>query len=548
MFRKIIILSTFLSLLACSANDTDEAKKSITEGELNHHTKILSSDEFEGRAPYSTGEEKTINYLKDEFTSLGLKPGNGDSFFQEIELVEIISEVPSEMKISGKSGGLTLAHADEFVSQTRHVAVTVEVKNAEIVFAGYGIVAPEYNWDDYKNLDVKDKFVIVMVNDPGYHTQIDSLFTGNAMTYYGRWRYKYEEAARQGAAGIFVVHEDGAAGYPWNVVRNGWTGPEFHLKTENKNMDRAEIEGWFNLVKTREIFKLAGYNFDDELKKAQSGSYKGIELGLTSSLKIENQLIESKSNNVFAILEGSTRPDEYIFYMGHWDHLGIDSTLEGDKVFNGARDNAVGIAAILEIAEAFTKLKTKPERSIVFFATAVEEHGLLGSEYYARNPIYPLHKTVAAINIDAPNVFGKTNDITLVGYGQSELDNYVKDAAKLQNKIVTADPTPEKGFYYRSDHFSFALVGVPAIYLKTGQEHVSKPADYMNSMVNLWTSDYYHLPNDEMAAEFWDLSGLVDDTRLLFDVGLKLSMNNDFPEWSKTSEFREAREKSLSGK
>ncbi len=547
MLRKLIAFSLFLAITACAVNNTDEVKNSITEAELNKHTKILSSDEFEGRAPFSAGEEKTINYLKDEFTKLGLKPGNGESFFQEIELVEIISEAPKQMFIRNKNRSLKLSHADEYVAQTRHVTESVEAKNAELVFAGYGIVAPEYNWDDYANLDVKDKFVIVMVNDPGYHTQDSSLFTGNAMTYYGRWRYKYEEAARQGAAGIFVVHEDGAAGYPWSVVRNGWTGAEFHLKTENKNMDRAEIEGWFNLEKTREIFKLAGYNFDDELKKAQSGSYEGIELGLTSSLKIESKLLESKSNNVFALLEGSKRPDEYIFYMGHWDHLGVDSTLQDDMIFNGARDNAVGIASIIEIAEAFTKLKTKPERSIIFFATAVEEHGLLGSEYYARNPIYPLNKTVAAINIDAPNVFGRTNDITLVGYGQSELDNYVKEAAKLQGRIVHADPTPQKGFYYRSDHFSFALAGVPAIYIKTGEDHVSKPDDYMKSMVDLWTEEYYHLPSDQMDADFWDLSGLVEDTKLLFDVGYKLSMNNDFPEWSPASEFRETREKSLSG-
>jgi Zn-dependent M28 family amino/carboxypeptidase len=548
MLNRLIAFSILLAVSACTVKNTEDAKNSITEDELNNHTRILSSDEFEGRAPFSAGEEKTINYLKDEFTNLGLKPGNGDSFFQEIDLVEIISEAPKQMNIKGKNKSITLMHADEYVAQTRHVAETVEVKNAEIVFAGYGIVAQEYNWDDYKNLDVKDKFVIVMVNDPGYHTQDSSLFNGNAMTYYGRWRYKYEEAARQGAAGIFVVHEDGAAGYPWSVVRKGWTGAEFHLKTENKNMDRAEIEGWFNLEKTREIFKLAGYNFDDELKKAQSGNYKGIELGLTSSLKIESELIESKSNNVFALLEGSTRPDEYIFYMGHWDHLGVDSTWQDDMVFNGARDNAVGIAAILEIAEAFTKLETKPERSIVFFATAVEENGLLGSEYYARNPIYPLNKTVAAINIDAPNVFGKTNDITLVGYGQSELDNYVKQAAKLQGRVVHADPTPEKGFYYRSDHFSFALVGVPAIYIKTGEDHVSKPDDYMRNAVDLWTREYYHLPSDEMTADFWDLKGLVDDTKLLFDVGYKLSMNDDFPEWNPSSEFYETRMKSLSAK
>lgn len=545
MFKNLALLTLLFIIYGCSTNKIDEVKNSINESDLMKHTKVLSSDEFKGRAPFSEGEEKTINYLKNEFTKLGLKAGNGDSFFQKIELMEVISKAPGQMIINRGNKKLVLTHADEYVAQTRHIAQNVSVKNAEFVFAGYGIVAPEYNWDDYKNLDVKDKFVIVMVNDPGYHTKDKSLFTGNAMTYYGRWRYKYQEAARQGAAGIFVVHEDGAAGYSWNVVRNGWTGTEFYLKTENKNRDRAEIEGWINLDKARELFNLAGYDFDTELKKAHSGNYKGLNLGLTSSLKIENKIMESESNNVLAILEGSKRPDEYIFYMGHWDHLGVDSTLSGDKVFNGARDNAVGIASILEIAEAFTKLKTRPERSIVFFATAVEEHGLLGSGHYARNPVYPLNKTVAAINIDAPNIFGKTKDLTLIGYGQSELDNYVKDAAKKQNRVVHADPTPEKGFYYRSDHFSFALAGVPAIYIKTGEEHTSQPDDYMKNIVAKWTKDNYHQPSDEIDPDYWDLSGLVEDSQLLFDVGYKLSMNKDFPNWNPGSEFRETRKKSL---
>ncbi|GJQ61591.1 MAG: hypothetical protein SCALA702_06440 [Melioribacteraceae bacterium] len=514
---KVLFLAiASLLLFSCSQNksDIDKALQSINEAELETIIKTLASDEFEGRAPYSEGERKTINYLKNKFENLGLKPVNGDSYFQEIELVELISSAPSIMTISGEKGKVELDHANEFVAQTRHITDKIIVQNAEFVFAGYGIVAPEYNWNDYEHLDVKDKFVIVMVNDPGYHSQDSTLFTGNAMTYYGRWRYKYEEAARQGAAGIFVVHETGAAGYPWTVVRNGWTGPEFYLKTENGNKDRAEIEGWFNLEKTREIFRLAGYDFDAELDKAKTPGYKGLELGLKSSLSISNQIIESTSNNVLAKLEGSERPDEYLVYMGHWDHLGIDTTLEGDQIYNGARDNAAGIASILEIAEAFTTLPEKPKRSIIFFATAVEEQGLLGSSYYVKNPLVPLNKTVAAINIDGPNVFGRTKDITLVGYGQSELDKYVKKAAREHGRYIHADPTPEKGFYYRSDHFTFALAGVPAIYLKAGIKHVSKPESYMQDQLAKWTAEYYHLTNDEYDPEWWNLAGLVEPRRI----------------------------------
>ncbi|MAT57674.1 MAG: peptidase M28 [Ignavibacteriae bacterium] len=544
---KFLILGLLIFLTAaCTTNNFDEAVNSINKEEIEKHVKLLSSDDFEGRAPDSKGEELTINYLKGEFERLGLKPANGNSYFQEINLVRIMSHASSKMIIEGRGKKIELNHADEFVAQSKHLTDEIEISDADLVFAGYGIVAPEYNWNDYADLDVKDKFVIVMVNDPGYHTKDSSLFTGNAMTYYGRWRYKYEEAARQGAAGIFVVHETGAAGYPWAVVRNGWTGEEFTLDSPDKNTNKSEIEGWFNLDKTREIFAAAGYNFDEELEKAKVRGYKGFNLGLKSSLIIKNDFSTSKSNNVLAVLEGSKHPDEYIFYMGHWDHMGIDTTLEGDQIYNGARDNAAGIASILEIAEAFSKLDKKPERSIVFFATAVEEQGLLGSAHYAANPIFPLNKTVAAINIDAPNVYGETSDITLIGYGQSELDNYVKRAAEMQNRNVHSDPTPEKGFYYRSDHFSFAKVGIPAIYLKSGNNHIHHGEDYIVNLLNDYTQNHYHEPSDEFYEDKWDLQGLVVDTQLLFKVGNELANNNDWPKWNEKSEFRAAREASLS--
>ncbi len=475
----------------------------------------------------------------------GIKPANGDSYFQEINLVRIMSHAPKLLTISGNGKSVDLKHADEFVAQSKHLVEEINITDADLVFAGYGIVAPEYDWNDYANIDVEDKFVIVMVNDPGYHTKDSTMFTGNAMTYYGRWRYKYEEAARQGAAGIFVIHETGAAGYPWAVVRNGWTGKEFTLDSPDKNLGKCEIEGWFNLDKTREIFSSAGFNLDEELEKAKVRGYKGINLGMKASLKIKNEFASSKTNNVLAVLEGSKNPDEYIFYMGHWDHMGIDTTLDGDQIYNGARDNAAGISSILEIAEAYSKLETKPERSVVFFATAVEEQGLLGSAHYAANPIFPINKTVAAINIDAPNVYGETSDITLIGYGQSELDDYVKRAAKIQDRNVHSDPTPEKGFYYRSDHFSFAKIGIPAIYLKSGNNHVHHGEDYIPNLLKEYTEKHYHEPSDEFFKDTWDLQGLVVESQLLFKVGLELANGNDWPKWNEKSEFRAARELSL---
>ena len=543
---KVFLALLFLILVSsCSTNEFDSAVNSINKNDLEKHIKILSSDEFEGRGPDSKGEELTINYLKTEFEKMGLKPVNGDSYFQEIELIRILSHAPKTLIISGSKSDIELKHADEFVSQSKHLTDEINISNTEFIFAGYGIVAPEYNWNDYKDLNVKDKFVIVMVNDPGYHTKDDNLFTGNSMTYYGRWRYKYEEAARQCAAGIFIVHETGAAGYPWAVVRNGWTGEEFTLNSEDKNMNKCKIEGWFNLEKTKEIFSTAGYNFDEELAKAKVRGYKGLDLGLKTSIIIKNEFSSSKSNNVLVVLEGTKFPDEYIFYMGHWDHMGIDTTLEGDQIYNGARDNAAGISSILEIAEAFSKSKAHPERSIVFFATAVEEQGLLGSAYYAVNPIFPINKTVAAINIDAPNVYGETSDITLIGYGQSELDDYVKRAAQKQNRNVHSDPTPEKGFYYRSDHFSFAKVGIPSIYLKSGNNHIVHGEDYIANLINDYTQNHYHKPSDEFYKDKWDLQGLVLDSQLLYKVGYELANSRDWPKWSEKSEFKAAREISM---
>ncbi|MEJ2051893.1 MAG: M28 family metallopeptidase, partial [Calditrichota bacterium] len=346
---------------------------------------------------------------------------------------------------------------------TRRMQESVSIKNSGLVFAGYGIVAPEYDWNDYENLDVRGKTVVVLVNDPGYATEDSSVFNGKAMTYYGRWTYKYEEAARQGASGVLIVHETGPAGYSWDVVRNSWSGPQFYLEAEDKNMSRCAVEGWITRDAAERLFQAAGLDLDTQKQAALKPDFKPVDLGMTASFGIHNTIKNSMSHNFLAMLPGSKRPDEYVVYTAHWDHFGKDTTLEGDQIYNGARDNATGVAGLMEIARAFKALPEPPERSILLLAVTAEERGLLGSKYYATHPIYPVDKTVAAINMDALNIWGPTKDVTVVGYGNSELDDYVETAAKEQGRAVRPDPEPEKGGYYRSDHFSFARVGIPSL-------------------------------------------------------------------------------------
>ncbi|OGU29332.1 MAG: peptidase M28 [Ignavibacteria bacterium GWA2_35_9] len=537
-----------LFLFGCSNLPDESFNKAVTSinaDDLDKHLTIIASDEFQGRQPSTIGEERTINYLKDEFEKLGLKPGNKDSYFQPVPLVDIVTDVNKELVIKGNNKTTSLKFADEFVVTSSRLAQNVEIKNAELIFAGYGIVAPEYGWNDYEGIDVKDKIVVVMVNDPGYATKDPTLFTGNAMTYYGRWTYKYEEAARQGAAGCFIIHETGAAGYPWEVVRNGWTGPQYYLVSEDKNFSNCKMDGWINNQKAKEILAQAGYDFDEIMEKISKRGFKPFSLNLRTSLIMKNKIRESVSNNVVALLPGTERANEYVIYTAHWDHFGMDTTLDDDQIYNGARDNATGTAGLLEIAEAFTKLDIKPQRSVIFLAVTAEEQGLLGSKYYADNPIYPLEKTVAVINMDALNIFGKVKDITVIGYGNSELDKYVEAAAGRQNRIVKTDPEPQKGGFYRSDHFSFAKHGIPGVYAKGGVQNIEKGEEWMRQEVAKWTSEYYHKPGDNYEPEWWKLDGMVEDLQLLFDVGYMLSNENKFPNWYEGNEFKAKRDEQM---
>jgi Zn-dependent M28 family amino/carboxypeptidase len=540
-FTFIPVLIFFLSGCTGQTGSIEEAANSITAEDLKVDVAILSSDEFEGRAPASRGETLTIQHMTKEFRALGLKPGNGDSYLQEVPLVKITSAPDAVLSIKGKNSTKTFKYGDEFVATTMRVVEEVSLDNSEMVFVGYGIVSPEYGWNDYKDLDVKGKTVIILVNDPGFATQDAELFHGRAMTYYGRWTYKYEEAARQGAAGALIVHETEPAAYGWDVVHNGWTGPQFYLRSEDNYKTRCAVEGWITLETAQRVFNLAGLDFAGQKTKAALGDFQSASMGLTASVALQNTIEYSASNNIIALLPGAERPDELIIYTAHWDHFGIDPTLEGDQIFNGALDNATGTAALIELAEAFTQLDSLPSRSILFMAVTAEEQGLLGSHYYATHPIFPKTKTVAAINMDALNIYGKMKDITVIGYGQSELDDYVETEAAEQGRSVRPDPKPERGSFYRSDHFSFAKQGIPALYTGMGIDHVEHGEAWTLEKRDKYIAEKYHKPSDNYDPN-WDLSGAVDDLRLLFKIGHRLSMEKTFPNWKEGSEFKAKRD------
>jgi Zn-dependent M28 family amino/carboxypeptidase len=526
-------------LISCNPtpHDVDGAIASLNTDELARDVKILSSDEYEGRFPASPGEEKTIAFLEEEFKKVGLEPGNGDSYFQEVPLVEINAIPQTDLTITGGKIPLEFKFTDDFVGVTLRVQEKVSLQDSEMMFVGYGIVAPEYGWNDYEGIDVKGKTVVMLVNDPGYATEDPELFNGRAMTYYGRWTYKYEEAARQGAACAIIIHETAPAAYGWGVVQNGWTGPNFSLVTEDGNASRCAVESWITWEATQALFETAGQNIDELKKAAVKPGFKGIPLGLKASLTMENRIRKAVSKNVIGLLPGSARADEFIIYTAHWDHFGKNPNLEGDQIFNGALDNATGTAALIELAEAFQQLGSPPGRSILFLAVTAEEQGLLGSDYYATNPIYPITKTAAVINMDALNIYGRMKDIRIVGYGQSELDDYVKAYAEEVGRIVLPNPTPERGSFFRSDHFPFAKQGVPALSAGSGVQHIEKGEEWGLEQIETYIREKYHKPSDEYDPA-WDLSGAFEDMHMYFTIGYRLSMEETFPNWKEGSEFK----------
>ena len=513
--------------------DVTNGYNSIQADELAKHVKVLASDEFGGRAPSSPGEKLTLDYLTAQFKALGLEPGNGDSYLQEVPLVSL--EADSNMVLS--IGGKDYQYKKDMVMGSSRISAQEGIENSELVFVGYGVNAPEYNWNDYEGLDVKGKTVVMLVNDPGFATKDPALFTGDAMTYYGRWTYKYEEASRQGAAGAIIIHETAPASYPWSVVENSWSGEQFGFQKENNNMDRVAVEGWVTTDVAKELFTKAGLDFDTAKENAAKGAYH-LDMGdLTASVNVKNTIKKSVSYNFIATLPGSEQPDEHVIYSAHWDHLGTDKTRKGDQIYNGAHDNATGTAGLIEVAEAFTKLPKHPSRSMTFLAVTAEEQGLLGSKYYAAHPVIAANKTVANINMDSLNLLGKVKDMNVVGIGKSQMDEFLATAAKEQGRTISGDPKPSSGGYYRSDHFAFANMGIPAMYAGGGTVAADEETANYRKRMSLVLRGCYHQPCDRYRDE-WDLSGAVQDLQLFYKVGFDISEQEQWPTWNANSEFQ----------
>jgi Zn-dependent M28 family amino/carboxypeptidase len=487
-----------------------------------------------------------VAYLTAQFQSLGLAPGNPDgSYVQNVELMGV-NATPAASFTVGRQR-FPLRFPDDYVAVSRHDSAQIDVTGSELVFVGYGIVAPEYGWDDYKGVDVRGKTIVMLVNDPPIpdrndSTQLDStMFRGKAMTYYGRWTYKYEIATRKGAAAAIIVHETGPAGYPYDVVKSSWGRENFDIA--GGGAARVAVEGWITTGKAKEIFHAAGRDFDGLKLAARQTDFVPVPLFGTATIRVKNTVRRIQSRNVVGRLEGSDPRlrDEYVVYTAHWDHFGRDTTLSGDQILNGALDNASGTAQMLEIAKAFTRLETRPRRSILFLAVTAEEQGLLGAKYYAQHPLYPLNRTLANINIDGVNQWGRTSDVVVIGLGNSTLDDELRAVATASNRTLAPDPEPEKGFFYRSDHFEFAKEGVPALYIDAGIEYIDKPAGYGSARRDEYTARDYHRPSDEVKPD-WDLSGAVEDARLLFEVGYRVAQGRQWPEWKRGTEFKARRD------
>jgi Zn-dependent M28 family amino/carboxypeptidase len=520
------------------------------------HVKALSSDEFGGRAPGTDGERQTADYVVAQFKRLGLQPGNGDSWFQEVPMVETTAdEAASTASITLGGEARPLAFGAQMALGTRTAQPQVDLADSPLVFVGYGVNAPEAGWNDYEGLDVKGKTVVMLVNDPGFHAGDAELFSGKKMTYYGRWTYKFEEAARQGAAAALIIHDDAGAGYGWDVVKNSWSGAQFDLPASADPEPRLPLQGWLTGETAAQLFTDAGLDLEALRAAANKPGFKAVAIGdATLDVSLKSSISESTSRNILAKLPGSQRPDEAIVYTAHWDHLGDHSATHGgdkaaaategeDHVYNGAIDNATGVAGVLEIAEAFTVQDPKPARSVVFLMVTLEESGLLGSKYYAANPVIPLKDTVAVVNLDAMSVVGPTRDLVVIGLGNSELDDVLRPIAGKQQRVLVEEDGVEKGFFFRSDHFSFAKYGVPALYAKGGIDHVEKGVEFGRQVQANYTTALYHKPADEFDPN-WDLRGVVQDLYALYGVGRTLADSDAWPNYVEGNAFKAARDAS----
>jgi len=539
-----------LSAAAASAPNAavDDAGRAITAEGILGHIKTLASDEYEGRLPGTHGGELTVQYITQQFKKLGLAPGNPDGTYVQAVVLNGVRGTPAG---SFTAGGhtITLDFPKDAVLRTERFLPAVEVKDSDMIFVGYGVVAPEYHWDDYKGVDVRGKTLVMLINDPPVvdpndpSKLDDDMFKGRAMTYYGRWTYKFEIASEKGAAAAIIVHQTEPAAYPWEVVQNSWSGEKFDTAAANKHFDRVAIESWITLDKARELFAASGQDFDALFKSAARADFRPVTLKARANLRVTNELRVLNSYNVVARLPGADpkRRDEFVVYTAHWDHFGRNPNLAGDQIFHGAADNASGVAGVLEIAKAYTHLARPAARSVLFMSVTAEEQGLLGSKWYAAHPLYPLDHTVAEINMDVLNLWGRTRDVTVPGMGESTLDDTLSQLASARGRRVRPDQEPEKGHYYRSDHFEFAKVGIPAIGYGGGYDYIGRPPDWGMKKHQEFVARDYHKPSDQVKPD-WDLAGAVEDLRLLMELGYTVAQSRDYPQWKDGSEFKARRD------
>ncbi len=524
-----------------------ESLKAIDGGNLLKHIKVLASDEFEGRSPGTRGETLTVTYIKQHFTRLGLTSGNPDgTYVQQVPMRGVTSTPKLAFNVRGKATPLNFP--GDFVAFSPRAERDIKIDDSEVVFVGYGVVAPEYGWDDYKGADLRGKTLVMLINDPpvpdpNNPARLDpAVFKGEGMTYYGRWTYKYEMAAKLGAAAAIIVHETKPAAYPYEVVINSWVRENFTLKTDGPNASFPAVPAWMHLDRARDLFRAAGLDFETLKKSALSREFKPVRLGVTATFQVQNTLREIASNNVVAKIEGSDPElkNECVVYSAHWDHFGVNDKLPGtraQKIFHGALDNASGVAMLLELAQAFKALPAPPKRTIVFIATTGEEQGLLGAQYYVQHPLYPLHRTLANINIDGINTWGRTKDVEIIGFGHSSMDDSVTKFAAMQGRTVRPETRPELGSFYRADHFEFAKAGVPVVYVKGGRDYIGKPESYARDRVDEYIAHRYHKVTDTVRSD-WNLAGAVEDARLLFMVGYDVAQGSEIPQWKAGSEFK----------
>ncbi len=531
--KKLFLFLFVAIMFSCGA---EVNLPEISQSTIAKHLATLASDEYEGRMPCSAGESKTIDYLVKQLETLGLTPGNEGSYLQDVPLLEINAQMSEEMVIQTQDGNLILKASEDFVVNTERPTDKVSLDESEMVFCGYGIISENDNWNDYQGMDMKGKTAVVLVNDPGFGGEDSTFFKGNTMTYGGRWDTKYDFADQVGADGLLIIHETSMAGYPWFVIQSSWTGPQQGLA----GIDRSEdcgLKGWITLDAAKELFTQSGMDLSEMIQAARKPGFKPIPMDAKVNVSLDVEYKTCTSKNVMAYLPGSNYPEEYILYTSHWDHIGIGNPVNGDSIYNGALDNASGTATVLAIAEMYTKLVEAPERSVVFLFVTAEEQGLLGSEYYAEYPLFPNDQVVANLNMDGVNPAGEMNDLTITGIGHSEMDEWAAKVAKEQGRYILSEQEPEKGFFFRSDQFSFAKKGIPVIYAEGGYDHKEKGKEYAREFRDNYTASRYHAPADEYDPDTWNFSGMVQDGQLYFNLGFQLANSEDWPQWYSDSEF-----------